>query len=429
MLPTSTATSTAASLPGEGEWDRVLPAGAPAGPGDLRPDLDLDLAARSGGPVAARSAGPRHAGLAVAAPPPGPPGHRTAGRRRRLLAGAGLVLAGAAVGAALALLGVRLAPPPRREEPDAADAAALTFLVVGDWGRNHLPGGSLEQRRVAEAMERVAGQRLPAPPRFVVSSGDNFYGGGLGSVNDAAFTETFTDVYSSRALQVPWHAVLGNVDYGDCGTRANGAEKACPPGKAARSAAHQLDPALQARDWRWNPRRAGRLRPAAALELFFLDTTPLLAAEYAHRAFAALPDGLLEQDPDAILRRLDADLAASSAPVKIVVGHHPVFSNGFRGGAAVLQERLLPILEAHRVSAYVNGHDHDLQLVEARGLTFFTSGAGSKTGRGFRVGKGSAFEHDAGGFLSVSLAEAARQVTFTFWDAGAEPLFERTLPF
>ena len=426
MLPTSTATSSA-SLPGEGEWDRVLPAGAPAGPGDL--DLDLDLAA--GGAAAARSSAlpprPRgHAGLAVAAPPPGPPGHRTAGRRRRLLAGAGLVLAGAALGAALALLGVRLAPPPRREP----DAAALTFLVVGDWGRSHLPGGSPEQRRVAEAMERVAGQRLPAPPRFVVSSGDNFYGGGLGSPHDAAFTAAFTAVYTGRALQVPWHAVLGNVDYGDCGTRADGAEKACPPGKAARSPAHQLDPALRARDWRWNPRRAGRLRPAAALELFFLDTTPLLAAEYAHRAFAALPDGLLDQDPDAILRRLDADLAASSAPLKIVVGHHPVFSNGFRGGAAALQERLLPILEARRVSAYVNGHDHDLQLVEARGgLHFFTSGAGSKTGRGFGVGEGSAFEHDAGGFLSVSLAEAARQVTFTFWDAGAEPLFERTLPF
>lgn len=41
---------------------------------------------------------------------------------------------------------------------------------------------------------------------FVVSTGDNFYKDGLTGVNDPAFTESFTKIYSARSLQRPWYA-------------------------------------------------------------------------------------------------------------------------------------------------------------------------------------------------------------------------------
>ena len=107
-----------------------------------------------------------------------------------------------------------------------ADAARepedyLSFLVVGDWGRR----GEHNQTVVAEAMGRCAELSKPA---FVVSVGDNFYEGGLNSLDDPEFKQSFTDVYNHPSLQVPWHAVLGNHDYGDCGYNETRGEKECP---------------------------------------------------------------------------------------------------------------------------------------------------------------------------------------------------------
>ena len=86
----------------------------------------------------------------------------------------------------------------------------LSFLVVGDWGRR----GAYNQTAVARAMGACG---AVSRPDFVVSVGDNFYEGGLNSLDDPEFAHSFTNVYTHPSLQVPWHAVLGNHDYGDCG--------------------------------------------------------------------------------------------------------------------------------------------------------------------------------------------------------------------
>lgn len=41
---------------------------------------------------------------------------------------------------------------------------------------------------------------------FVISTGDNFYKDGLTGVNDSAFAESFTKIYTARSLQKPWYA-------------------------------------------------------------------------------------------------------------------------------------------------------------------------------------------------------------------------------
>ena len=59
--------------------------------------------------------------------------------------------------------------------------------------------------------------------------------------------------------------------------------------------------------------------------------------------------GLLSQSWAAQLAELETHLAKSDADWKIVVGHHPVISNGKHGGTEELQQHLQPLLEEYGV--------------------------------------------------------------------------------
>ena len=78
-------------------------------------------------------------------------------------------------------------------------------MQIGDWGRQ----GHYNQSNNADAMAAAA-QR--APPRFVISVGDNFYPSGLTSVGDANFADSFRDVYHHPELQVRTR-VTAQVDH------------------------------------------------------------------------------------------------------------------------------------------------------------------------------------------------------------------------
>ena len=81
----------------------------------------------------------------------------------------------------------------------------LSFLVVGDWGRN----GTQNQQEVANQMNRTA---LKANAQFVISTGDNFYESGVQSINDSQWETSFEKVYSGIGLQKDWLVALGNHD-------------------------------------------------------------------------------------------------------------------------------------------------------------------------------------------------------------------------
>ena len=46
----------------------------------------------------------------------------------------------------------------------------------------------------------------------------------------------------------------------------------------------------------------------------------------------------------------------------IVAGHHPVLSAGIHGSSPYLLSKLKPLLEQYDVTAYLSGHDHNLQV-------------------------------------------------------------------
>jgi len=50
----------------------------------------------------------------------------------------------------------------------------------------------------------VVGEQLKID--FVISTGDNFYDSGLRGIDDPAFDESFTKIYTSSSLQKQWYS-------------------------------------------------------------------------------------------------------------------------------------------------------------------------------------------------------------------------------
>jgi hypothetical protein len=75
---------------------------------------------------------------------------------------------------------------------------------------------------------------------------------------------------------------------------------------------------------------------------------------------------------------LKAELAKPRGAFTIVVGHHPVYSNGSHGDTKPLVEKLQPLMNEHGVHAFLCGHDHDLQHLEVESCktSFWLSGGG-----------------------------------------------------
>ena len=74
---------------------------------------------------------------------------------------------------------------------------------------------------------------------------------------------------------------------------------------------------------------------------------------------------------------LDADLAASNAPWKIVYMHRPPYSSGAHGSDKALRRHLAPVLKRHGVQLVLAGHDHDYErMIPQDGTAYVVTGGG-----------------------------------------------------
>ncbi len=260
-----------------------------------------------------------------------------------------------------------------------AEADALNFLVLGDWGRQ----GELDQREVAAQMG-IAAQNIGA--RFVISVGDNFYEDGVTSVNDDHWHRSFEDVYEDRSLQVPWNVILGNHDY-HINPQA------------------QLEYAKTSTRWKMPARyymQSYKIDANTTADFFYLDTTPMIKVYYKDGFEKKIHENVMTQDVPKQLAWFKSALAASKAQWKVVFAHHPIYSGGEHGDQPELIESVLPLLQEHNVHAYFNGHDHDLQHLKAGEIDLFCTGAGSSV-RPTREIEYTQFAESRSGFTAVSL--------------------------
>ena len=211
------------------------------------------------------------------------------------------------------------APPPPLEKPPGT----LRWLALADSG-----SGDANQRALGRQMAAVHRQR---PVDLVVLGGDNIYPSGDMALIEATFRRPYAELL---AAGVPFHAVLGNHDI----RTANGnPQVAYPPfGMAGRF---------------YNLRRG-------PVEFFLLDTNG-------------------NADWQRQLAWLRTVLARSSAPWKVVVGHHPIYSSGLYGNDPGLQAKLGALMQKHGVQLYINGHEHNYERsVPIDGITYLVVGGG-----------------------------------------------------
>jgi len=75
---------------------------------------------------------------------------------------------------------------------------------------------------------------------------------------------------------------------------------------------------------------------------------------------------------------LERELQRSSAPWRVVFGHHPIYSSGHYGVNPELETRLAPLFRRYGVQLYLNGHDHNYERTyPIGGTTYLTCGAGA----------------------------------------------------
>lgn len=103
-----------------------------------------------------------------------------------------------------------------------------------------------------------------------------------------------------------------------------------------------------------------------------LDT--VLLCGKSHDFVGGSPSGPQQDDVRRQLSWLQERLARSKADFLLVAGHYPVWSVSEHGPTHCLLHKLRPLLIKHRATAYLCGHDHNLQVSFAEWCFFGTSG-------------------------------------------------------
>jgi hypothetical protein len=304
---------------------------------------------------------------------------------------------------ALATLGARnaFAQPP--------DPVAQHFLLVGDWGWSRPAEG---QQQVAAAMAAYArSNALHTQSLFML--GDSWYGDLAGGVDSPRWQTGFEQMYPASVFPGPVYSIMGNHDYQRMPLNVNKLEAELAYAKRGHS--RWTQPAL------WYTFDIPGPDGKPLLHVIALDSNvPHKAEKIDPVDFTLTPAQYSQQ-----LTWFEAELAKpTNAPFRIVMGHHPVFSNGPHGDTATLVRDWEPLLRKYNVPVYLAGHDHDLQHLEFEGhpTSFVCSGAGGADLYDIKIPEAQRgpFAHKVFGF--THLEAAPTQLTFRHIDSEGKVL-------
>ncbi len=247
----------------------------------------------------------------------------------------------------------------------APDPKATHILMIGDWGYTNLEG----QRQVAAAMATYTKQNSLKPEALFLL-GDSWYGDLSGGADSPRWQTQFEQMYPASLFPGPAYSIMGNHDYQRIPIGVSKVQAELDYAKRGQS--RWTQPGLW---YTFDHTSAGAKDPL--LHVIALDSNApgsRLIASLDPVNFTLNAAQWQQQ-----LQWLDAELAKPTrAPFRIVLGHHPIFSNGLHGDTSALVRDWEPRLRAYNVHAYLAGHDHDLQHLEFAGhpTSFVGSGAG-----------------------------------------------------
>lgn len=301
--------------------------------------------------------------------------------RRQVLRALPISLAAALITAGSAAV-IEASPPGAKAAPTASAASSpkatsatstqAHVLITADMG-----SGNSEQLANGVQMAAIHQQR---PVDFVILGGDNIYPDGNLAEVEAKFTKPYRGLLQAG---VPFHAVLGNHDI----RTGNG------------------DPQVAYKPFgmkgRWYTVRQG------PVEFFMLDTN-------------------VNAPWNSQLPWLKNALAASSAPWKVVVGHHPIYSAGLYGDDPNAIARLTPLFAKYGVQLYINGHEHDYERTKSiNGTTYLITGGGGAAIRPILANERSI--KVASTYSFVELSATATSLRIDAWTNTGKPLDQAVL--
>ena len=283
--------------------------------------------------------------------------------------------------AVIAMMGAAMAQV-KFQKPEIP-ANSTTIYIANDLGRN----GYFEQKTVAELMGWMADV---ADPEFVAAIGDVHHFEGVASVDDPLWMTNYELIYSHPDLMLDWYPLLGNHEY-----RGN-TQAVLDYGKVSR---------------RWvMPGRYYAVEKEVEdgnekILYVFIDTTPLIDK---YRCDTEDYPDAGKQSIAAELEWLEATLAASTAKWKVVMGHHPIYADTDKNESerTDLQRRVQPLLDKYGVDAYICGHIHNFQHIQAKGskVQYFVNTSGSLS-RDVKPIEGTQFCSGDEGFMILSTAD------------------------
>ena len=270
------------------------------------------------------------------------------------------------------LAGAGLALPSLLQQAARAGNSRTRFLAVADFG-----SGDANQRAVGTQMGRVHQLR---PVDLVLLGGDNIYPSGDIALVNATFQKPYQELIAAK---VPFHAVLGNHDIRTDNGDLQVAYK--PFGMKGR----------------YYTVREG------LVEFFMLDTN--VNADWKRQ-----------------LPWLQQALSRSTAPWKVVVGHHPIYASGVYGNDAAAIRRLTPLFKRYGVALYINGHEHHYERSrDIGGTTYLVVGGGGAHLRPVFPSATTAFARST--FSFAELEATPTSLTITGWDSKGQRIDQAQL--
>ena len=206
-------------------------------------------------------------------------------------------------------------------------------------------------------------------------------------------------MYPREAMPFPFFAVLGNHDW-----KSNPATQFSYRGPSGR--------------WRMDGFYFKVAAGAGLVDLFLIDTD------------VWLPQYKVPGLADKQTKWLDESLGASTAKWKIVVGHHPPFTDGIHAlekDMTIVRDIISPLLDKHGVQLMLSGHDHELQHIVVPGSKthFAVRGAGGASLRErFSNNFGPFYQDMTGGFMNIEATST--EMKARFFDSQLKVLHEWT---
>jgi predicted MPP superfamily phosphohydrolase len=266
--------------------------------------------------------------------------------RRQFIMLSGLMGLGAAVASSL-WEGKQVSSKPLMALPKAKPL--LRFGVLADTGT-----GSMKQYAVGRALLKHHEQ---SPLNMVLLAGDNIYNGGEFTKIKTNFAIPYQDLLKSG---VKFYACLGNHDARAdvCGAEKGEQGEGCAANSTKPISNAQINyPQFNMKGQRYYTFTQG------PVQFFATETNSLNNPNSPTRA--------------AQLQWLDRELGKSKAKLKIVFGHHPIYSVGRYGAAGSLMPLVEKLLIKHQVPLWINGHDHNYQRSNPiDGVTYVVAGGG-----------------------------------------------------